>query len=77
MIKVSIILPTYNGEKFKVTPETCYGYSDKNWGRGFTSPWVWLSSCNITSNITGKKLEVGDTINSENEEETNDTSSEE
>lgn len=47
---------TYNGERFKVTPETCYGYSDKNWGRGFTSPWVWLSSNELTSNITGKKL---------------------
>ena len=47
----------YNGEKYIVEPETSYGYADKNWGRGFTSPWVWLSSNNLTSNLTGKKLE--------------------
>lgn len=46
-----------NGEKYIVTPETCYGYADKNWGKDFTSPWVWLSSNNLTSKITGKKLE--------------------
>ncbi len=46
-----------NGERYIVTPETCYGYADKNWGKDFTSPWVWISSCNLTSEITGKKLE--------------------
>lgn len=46
-----------NGEKYNVLPETSYGYADKNWGRGFTSPWVWLSSCNLVSKITGEKLE--------------------
>ncbi|MBQ6602460.1 MAG: hypothetical protein IJH99_03565 [Eubacterium sp.] len=47
---------TYNGRKYTVTPEKCYGYADKNWGRDFTSPWVWLSSSCLTSKITGKKL---------------------
>lgn len=47
---------TYNGEKYIVTPETSYGYADKNWGRDFTSPWIWLSSCNLKSSLTGKKL---------------------
>lgn len=47
----------WNGEKYLVTPETCYGYADKNWGKGFTSPWVWLSSNNLTSRLTGKKLD--------------------
>lgn len=47
----------WNGEKYIVTPETSYGYADKNWGKDFTSPWVWLSSNNLTSKITGKKLE--------------------
>ena len=47
----------WNGEKYKVSPETCYGYADKNWGSDFTSPWVWLSSNNLTSKLTGKKLE--------------------
>ncbi len=47
----------YNGEKYLISPETCYGYSDKNWGKDFTSPWVWISSNNLTSEITGQKLE--------------------
>ena len=46
----------YNGEKYTVDPETSFGYADKNWGRGFTSPWVWLSSCDLTSNLTGRAL---------------------
>ena len=45
-----------NGERFTVTPETSYGYADKNWGRDFTSPWVWLSSNSLTSNLTGRRL---------------------
>ena len=47
----------YNGTRYLVTPETCYGYSDKNWGKDFTSPWVWISSNNLVSERTGKKLE--------------------
>ena len=47
----------WNGEKYIVTPESSYGYADKNWGKDFTSPWVWLSSNNLTSKISGKKLE--------------------
>ena len=47
----------YNGEEYEVRDEDSYGYSDKNWGKNFTSPWVWLSSCNLTSKNTGKKLE--------------------
>ncbi len=46
----------FNGEKYLVRPEDCYGYADKNWGSDFTSPWVWLSSNNLTSKLTGKKL---------------------
>ena len=46
-----------DGEKYIVDSDTCYGYADKNWGKNFTSPWVWLSSNNLTSKITGKKLE--------------------
>lgn len=45
-----------NGRTYVVTPETSYGYADKNWGRNFTSPWVWLSSNDLTSMITGKRL---------------------
>ena len=47
----------WNGQKYIVSPENSYGYSDKNWGKDFTSPWVWISSNNLTSKLTGKKLE--------------------
>ena len=46
----------FNNEKYVVRPEDCYGYADKNWGKDFTSPWVWLSSNNLTSSLTHKKL---------------------
>ena len=46
----------FNGRKYLVKPETCYGYADKNWGGDFTSPWVWLSSNNLVSKKTGKQL---------------------
>ena len=46
-----------NGKEYIVIPEKSYGYSDKNWGKDFTSPWVWLSSNNLISKNTGKKLE--------------------
>ena len=46
----------WNGRRYLVRPEDCYGYADKNWGKDFTSPWVWLSSCNLKSEITGKQL---------------------
>ncbi len=47
---------TLNGTKYIVSKDTCYGYSDKNWGSNFTSPWVWLSSNNIIDNTTSKQL---------------------
>ena len=47
---------TWNGEKYLVDPETSFGYADKNWGTDFTSPWVWLSSNDLTSKLTGKRL---------------------
>lgn len=46
-----------NGEKFIVKPESSFGYADKNWGADFTSPWVWLSSNDLVSKISGKRLE--------------------
>ena len=48
---------TFNGRRYTVTPEKSFGYADKNWGRDFTSPWVWLSSNCLKSRITGKTLE--------------------
>ena len=46
-----------NDREYIVSPEQCYGYADKNWGRDFTSPWVWLSSNCLVSRKTGQKLE--------------------
>ena len=46
----------FNGRKYIVSPEKSYGYADKNWGRDFTSPWVWLSSNCLVSKKTGKQL---------------------
>ena len=48
---------SFNGKTYVVTPQKSYGYADKNWGRDFTSPWVWLSSNCLVSKKTGKKLE--------------------
>ena len=46
-----------NGVKYIVRPESCNGYADKNWGGDFTSPWVWLSSNDLTSRLSGRRLE--------------------
>ena len=48
---------TLNGREYVVVPEKSYGYADKNWGRDFTSPWVWLSSNCLYSKKTGQLLE--------------------
>ncbi len=47
---------SYNGHEYEVKPETCYGYADKNWGKDFTSPWIWLASNDLISKKTGKRL---------------------
>ena len=46
----------FNGKDYIVSPDKSYGYADKNWGRDFTSPWVWLSSNHLISKKTGKQL---------------------
>lgn len=46
----------FNGEKYIVSGDKSYGYSDKNWGSNFTSPWVWISSNHIKSKLTGEWL---------------------
>ena len=47
----------WNGRRYCVSPEKSFGYADKNWGRDFTSPWVWLASSCLRSRRTGKILE--------------------
>ena len=46
-----------NGREYRVSWEGSYGYADKNWGRDFTSPWVWLSSNCLKSRLSGKMLQ--------------------
>ena len=45
-----------DGEEYLVDKATSYGYADKNWGKDFTSPWVWLASSHLTSKVTGEAL---------------------
>ena len=45
-----------DGEVYDIIPEKSYGYADKNWGADYTSPWLWVSSCDMKSNLTGKIL---------------------
>lgn len=45
-----------DGVKYEIKPETSYGYADKNWGKDYTSPWLWFSSWNLKSRITNEKL---------------------
>lgn len=47
----------FNGTQYEITPDESFGYADKNWGSDFTSPWIWLSSNDIVSRVTGKRLE--------------------
>ncbi|WP_167956514.1 tocopherol cyclase family protein [Anaerosporobacter faecicola] len=46
----------FNGEYYQVIPEKSFGYADKNWGKNFTSPWVWISSCNLYSHRRKERL---------------------
>jgi hypothetical protein len=44
----------YNNQKYIVEPQTSYGYQDKNWGRDYTNPWIWLN-CNHFVSTTSKQ----------------------
>ena len=46
----------YNGQEYRVRPETSFGYQDKNWGRDYTNPWIWLN-CNCFRDSEGSVLE--------------------
>ncbi|KAB1437813.1 tocopherol cyclase family protein [Candidatus Galacturonibacter soehngenii] len=46
----------YDNEVYDIIPDKSFGYADKNWGADFTSPWLWISSCNMKSLLTGKVL---------------------
>lgn len=54
-LKGEVIL---NNEKYLVSPETSYGYQDKNWGKDYTNPWIWLNCNNFRSKITNTNVDV-------------------
>ena len=45
-----------DNEVFDVIPQQSFGYADKNWGKDFTSPWLWISSCDLKSMMTNQQL---------------------
>lgn len=46
----------FNSHRYIVDPDESFGYADKNWGKNFTSPWLWLSSNDLVSMLSGKRL---------------------
>lgn len=48
----------YNGEKYIVEPDTSYGYQDKNWGKDYTNPWIWLNCNNLYSSKNKKAVDA-------------------
>jgi hypothetical protein len=48
----------FNNEKYVVHPETSYGYQDKNWGKDYTNPWIWLNCNNFRSKLTGTVVDA-------------------
>lgn len=53
----------YNNQEYTVNPETSCGYQDKNWGRDYTNPWIWLNCNNFIDNDDKKcentSLDIG------------------
>lgn len=49
----SVIL---DGEEYQVLPENSYGYAGKIWGSDLNPLQMWLSSCDLLSSKTGKRL---------------------
>lgn len=47
---------TLDGITYEVSPDTCYGYADKHWGRSFNKPLLQFASNHLTSARTGKEL---------------------
>ena len=48
----------FNGQKYIIHPETSFGYQDKNWGKDYTNPWIWLNCNNFRSKLTGEHVDA-------------------
>ncbi len=44
-----------DGVPYEVTPEACYGYADKHWGRSFNRPILRLASGHLVSRDSGQE----------------------
>lgn len=42
----------FNGQEYIVDTDCPPGYQDKNWGRDYTNPWIWLNCNHFTDNAT-------------------------
>lgn len=47
---------TLNGVTYEISPESCYGYADKHWGRSYNRPLLQFTSAHLLSARTGKEL---------------------
>ncbi len=45
-----------DGEEYAIVPQKSFGHADKLWGKDFSNPFIWLSSSNLISIITGSYL---------------------
>jgi len=50
---------TFNDERYIIEPETSFGYQDKNWGRDYTNPWIWLNCNNFYSTKQNRVVNAG------------------
>ncbi len=46
----------FDGQDYIVDPTRCGGYIDRYWGKTFPEQWFHVSSCNLSSLISGKTL---------------------
>ncbi len=47
----------FDGSEYVVSPEMCFGYSDKNWGKSFPVPFFHLNCSQLSSVFTGKIMQ--------------------
>lgn len=48
----------FKGRKYTVKEMTSHGYQDKNWGRDYTNPWVWLNCNNFQDHMGNKRTDA-------------------
>ena len=46
----------FDGVDYYINPKTCFGYSDRYWGKALPSCWFHISASNLSSIISGKNM---------------------